>query len=204
LALRAAFQQRTRAAYQEAILQAAERVFRAVGYFDAKMADIGRETGVSVGTLYHYFENKEAVVLALAQREHVEFVGCIDRYCNIADPVARLEAMVTFTLRFFEERGDLFPVYKLGLANENECRRLGGQVALQTHLRLLAVLEEAMNEACESGHLRVDWSPRRLAAALMGMLHSAIFVWMHDGRVGPLADHGKGVLDLFLKGARSP
>jgi AcrR family transcriptional regulator len=204
VALRAAFQQRTRAAYQDAILHAAERVFRALGYFDAKMADIARETGVSVGTLYHYFDNKEAVVLALAQREHDEFFGGIDQFCSVSDPVARLEALATFMLRFFEERGDLFAIYtKMGLSNENECRRLGGLVGVQGYLGLLGVLEEAMSEASKNGQLRVDWSPRQLAAALAGMLNSAIFLWMHDGRAGPLADRGKGVLDLFLKGARN-
>jgi AcrR family transcriptional regulator len=49
----------------EWILEGAARVFRREG-FDATTNRIAREAGVSIGTLYEYFPNKTALLVALA------------------------------------------------------------------------------------------------------------------------------------------
>lgn len=49
------------------ILDAALKVFAAKGYAGARMDDIARAAGVTKGTIYLYFENKEAVFKALVR-----------------------------------------------------------------------------------------------------------------------------------------
>ncbi len=49
------------------ILQAALRVFARKGFVATRMQDIAAEADLSVGILYHYFENKEALVGALLE-----------------------------------------------------------------------------------------------------------------------------------------
>lgn len=56
----------------EVILQAAIQVFEARGYAAGTTARIAERAGVSVGTLYQYFPNKDAVVAALAERHVAE------------------------------------------------------------------------------------------------------------------------------------
>ncbi len=53
------------------ILDAALERFVAVGFAQAKMEDIADRAGVTAGTIYRYFENKEALVEALLVR-HVD------------------------------------------------------------------------------------------------------------------------------------
>ena len=55
----------------EYLLQAAAQVFRAEGY-TATTNRIAERAGVSIGTLYEYFPNKEALLLALAERHVTE------------------------------------------------------------------------------------------------------------------------------------
>ncbi|MEW6440044.1 MAG: TetR/AcrR family transcriptional regulator [bacterium] len=50
---------------QENILDAASRVFAKDGYDKANVADICLEAGISMGALYKYFKNKEAVLMAV-------------------------------------------------------------------------------------------------------------------------------------------
>jgi AcrR family transcriptional regulator len=50
------------------LLDAADRVFVAVGYEAATTNAIAREAGASVGSLYQFFPDKEALLLALAER----------------------------------------------------------------------------------------------------------------------------------------
>lgn len=55
--------------HRDRILDAARRTFRRRGYVDAPMAEIARGAGIAVGTLYIYFESKEAIARAItAQR----------------------------------------------------------------------------------------------------------------------------------------
>lgn len=48
-----------------AILRAAARVFAQKGYYQANVADICRQAGISNGALYKYFKNKESVYRAI-------------------------------------------------------------------------------------------------------------------------------------------
>jgi len=54
---------------RQQILDGAKRVFLEVGFDGASMNDITREAGVSKGTIYVYFENKEDLFGALIDRE---------------------------------------------------------------------------------------------------------------------------------------
>ena len=58
---------RRKAARPQEILEAAMGVFAAKGYAGTRMEDIAREAGVTKGTIYLYFENKETVLKALVR-----------------------------------------------------------------------------------------------------------------------------------------
>lgn len=47
------------------LLQAAQRVFARKGFHAANVADVATEARVSQGTVYHYFESKEALLMAV-------------------------------------------------------------------------------------------------------------------------------------------
>ena len=53
----------------EAILDAAARVLEERGYAAGTTNRIAERAGVSIGSLYEYFPNKDAIVVALAERE---------------------------------------------------------------------------------------------------------------------------------------
>src|SRR3981081_4254853 len=71
---------------QRAILQAAEEVFGDSGLSGARMEDIATRAGVSVGTVYNHFEDRDALLAELiVTRRH--------------DLLARLDAALTSTER---------------------------------------------------------------------------------------------------------
>jgi AcrR family transcriptional regulator len=76
------------------IVDAATEVFARTGFAAAKMADVARAAGVSVGTLYNYVEGKAALLLLCAERPFADItagrplpVPAPDR----ADLIARLD-----------------------------------------------------------------------------------------------------------------
>ncbi len=64
---------------QEAILEAAFRVFAAHGYEAARIDDVARQAGIAKGTIYLYFRDKEklfrAVVRGLVQKRFDSITG---------------------------------------------------------------------------------------------------------------------------------
>ncbi|MGB3209439.1 MAG: TetR/AcrR family transcriptional regulator [Desulforhopalus sp.] len=50
---------------QEAILSVALKLFTERGYFNTSVHDIQKQAQVSIGSIYHHFENKEAIAKAL-------------------------------------------------------------------------------------------------------------------------------------------
>lgn len=55
------------------VLDAAEQCFRAEGFHGASIARIAAAAGMSVGHIYQYFENKEAIIIALCERRFSGF-----------------------------------------------------------------------------------------------------------------------------------
>lgn len=53
----------------DAILDAAAQVFEARGYAEGTTNRIAERAGVSIGSLYEYFPTKDAIAVALAERE---------------------------------------------------------------------------------------------------------------------------------------
>lgn len=50
---------------RELVLSAALKLFSERGYFNTSVHDIQRQANVSIGSIYHYFGNKEAIAKAL-------------------------------------------------------------------------------------------------------------------------------------------
>src|SRR4051812_5437747 len=63
---------------QRAILQAAEEVFGESGLTGARMEDIAARAGVSVGTLYNHFEDRDALLSELVASRREDLLARLD------------------------------------------------------------------------------------------------------------------------------
>jgi AcrR family transcriptional regulator len=79
---------------RQQILDGAERCFRAKGFHQSSMQDIAREAGVSMGLLYRYFENKEAIVASFATIDSASVVAMIGELAASDRPVDFIPTMV--------------------------------------------------------------------------------------------------------------
>jgi AcrR family transcriptional regulator len=52
------------------------------------MAEIARSAGMSVGHIYHYFENKEAIVVAIVENNQAEVLEIMDQIERSPGPLA--------------------------------------------------------------------------------------------------------------------
>lgn len=146
----------------EWLLEATARVFRAEG-FDATTNRIAAAAGVSVGTLYEYFPNKDALLFALAQRHVAEaergLEAALDAPRDHAAWLAGLQTAIVASHRF--------PSQALQHASDPRVPALRAR-ALQLRVR---VSEALMARARDDGRPDPDLRART-AFGLIGDLSS--------------------------------
>lgn len=64
-------------ARREQVLAAAAAVFSRRGFHGSSVAELAKQAGMSVGHIYHYFENKDAIIEALVDREMARRPGIL-------------------------------------------------------------------------------------------------------------------------------
>lgn len=89
-----------------AILEATAQVLEAGGLAALTTNAVAARAGVSIGTLYQYFDGKDAILLELARREMTETVNRLARESSPADrsPEERVRAAVRAILDAFRGR----------------------------------------------------------------------------------------------------
>ncbi len=76
---------RARARYEQ-VLDAASTCFRRYGFHGASIAEISKLAGMSAGHIYHFFENKEAIIAAIVNRRVEYWITLIAQF-ECADDV---------------------------------------------------------------------------------------------------------------------
>lgn len=61
------------------VLDAATACFRLHGFHNTSIMQISKAAGMSVGHIYHYFENKEAIISAIVDRELLNLLTIVAR-----------------------------------------------------------------------------------------------------------------------------
>ncbi len=90
------------------ILQEAGALFLDLGYDQFSMRKVGARIGYSATTIYHHFQDKEALLLALLGEAFCSFRQTLDdAYASTDDPVARLAAIGLAYIRYAQNH----PVY---------------------------------------------------------------------------------------------
>jgi AcrR family transcriptional regulator len=98
------------------ILEAALVCFAKRGFHQASMHDISAEAGISVGLIYRYFENKEAVISAMADRHKKEIGEVLERARQAPTLLESLE--ILFTAHCCENEPRLLSAFVVDLYSE--------------------------------------------------------------------------------------
>lgn len=77
----------------ERILDTAEAVFVEAGYDNASTNQIAERAGTSIGSLYDFFPNKQAIAQALAER-YIAQVGAVYDRSMVNDPESKGEQLI--------------------------------------------------------------------------------------------------------------
>lgn len=89
---------------REQILDAAMHVFAEKGFARATNKDVAREAGITPGLIYHYFESKEALLMAIVEnRSPLKMVRTLPPEVYALPPEAFLRTIVKRVLTIVED-----------------------------------------------------------------------------------------------------
>lgn len=148
---------------REEILTAAIQLFSAAGYAGVSMRDIARACHLNVGSLYHYFSDKQHLHLAAMQQA---FAGRSLILLQVLEgpepPLQRLTRLIDVLCHLLSEDQTFSRLIQRELLDADEVR-----------LKLLAEevfgeFSTALNTLCQQ--LNPQFDPALLATSIMGMV----------------------------------
>lgn len=134
------------------------------GYATAKMSDIAAEAGVAPGTLYLYFESKEALAGAIGEDFFCTLGENMTKLIKNLNAPANVNDLVEFVLRTGTEERDLLALLKQRMPQQPACDE--NSPRLQFVKQLASVLEDLMKRA----DVR-QYEPNSLAEVVLSILH---------------------------------
>lgn len=78
-----------------AVTEAAARLFAARGFARTTTAEVARAAGISTGTLFYYFPDKQAIFRAIFEQDLPASRRLFDEHADTDDPVASILDVVT-------------------------------------------------------------------------------------------------------------
>lgn len=160
---------------RSSILAAAGRLFAERGYHGTSVADMARETELPVGSIYTYFENKEAILSAVIEEGWSEFLSSMKASLEAAPgPKERISLLVNEVLPGLFKDVDLITIL---LAEAGRGGLDGLSVGLDEKLEGLAdLIGPLLGPLAAEGRSSLSLEPSQARAAIavyfLGSLYS--------------------------------
>lgn len=183
-------------------MDAAEALFAANGFFLTTIEDIAKRAGFSKGSIYNYFESKEAIFIAILDEKFESFLSG-------ARDIAKMEGnfekillkIVENHISFLMKNTDFF---RLAAA---ERYRFGEKLSNEIHRRVISGYRDYQNLVRDilerfPDSLRKDVPMTELAGALLGILSSFMTEYILSESPIDIVEKAPTVVALFLDGTK--
>jgi AcrR family transcriptional regulator len=185
------------------IVEAAVAVFVRSGISNARMEDIANEAGLSKGTLYLYFDSKDALIEAILDsfmdRELAYAQELLEGDGTTAlEKVNRFADLVVQDLEQLKELASLYMEF-LSLATREESVRTIVQRPFHDFMEIFMGI---VRQGIEKGEFRpVD--PMAAALTIGTLIDGTILLWIYDPEIVDLGGQIKASLALLMDGLQS-
>jgi AcrR family transcriptional regulator len=185
------------------ILEQAEKIFSAKGFYNTTVAEIANASGFAIGTLYQFFKSKEKLYAAMVTEKLDAMYAMIrESVAGETDILKKIEVLVAAQFRFVEQNAEFCGIFIRGehmsLSEGSDELR---ERMMTDYAGYISFIEGEMRKGIRAGILK-SMDPRMMAAALLGIINSCTFKWLTAAEGASLLDNVQFVIDIFLEGVR--
>jgi TetR/AcrR family fatty acid metabolism transcriptional regulator len=160
---------------RERILDAAVRVLARKGFHDTRVSEVAKAAGVADGTIYLYFDSKDALLLSLFEDRVERLLRFLEAELPRAKTATdKLRRVIEIQLGLLENERDLAEVLTVIF---RQSTKLMKEQAAPKFNAYLDVIARVVAEGQASGELRDDVSPHLVARAIFGALDGIAMTW---------------------------
>lgn len=201
-----------RARRKKDILLSARAVFAQDGFHRATVDQIAQRAEVAKGTIYLYFENKEAILADLVLQALAELhdqIQAASEARSLLHPDGRLRAMANAYLAFSQRSPDYFRLLTAydGGHLGNNISPVRQELILAASNRTLDLVAQTIADGMGLGMFNAS-NARQSAAVLWAGLNGCLALLVHPIRrtmvATDLADLYRATTELLLKGLTCP
>ncbi len=171
----------------EGILDAAEAVFGEMGVDAATTNAIAERAGSSVGSLYHFFPNKDAILQALTERYAESMKTVLQQELRLDEPWVPLDVLFPQMIQSFAAMDDVHPGYMAVCRATDSASGGKSPVSLQTEEHMQGLVRTLLQRRTPA---MPDHEAARHAALSVVVVHAAL-------------DHAASVPEPLRSGVRS-
>ncbi len=184
------------------ILSAGFQEFAEKGFDGARLDQVAARAGIAKGTLYLYYENKEALFEAAVRSRISPILGKVTRLVDFYPGPTRLLLRVMFRFMYRQiEKGDMRTVMRIMIAEGERFPSLTEFYYREFISQMLKVLEKIIDKGVASGELR-DGAATRLpmvviAPGIMASIWQMVFQPYHPIELDEFLE---AHIDLIMNG----
>lgn len=161
------------------IIETATMEFAKKGYHDASISNIASKSGISVGSIYKYFDNKQDLFLTIVDHSISRMEKLLLGLAKEdEDVIIKVEKILREIISASREDGILIKLYNSMTAVND--KKLARQFAVEMESMTAEIYIEAIKEGQKSGEIRKDIDPRVAAFLIDDLFMSLQFSYAGD------------------------
>ncbi|GAB4228977.1 MAG: TetR/AcrR family transcriptional regulator C-terminal domain-containing protein [Deltaproteobacteria bacterium] len=158
------------------ILAAAVRIFSRKGFFNSKVSEIARASGVADGTIYLYFRNKDDILISIFEEKMGEVVADVrSRIAGGGNAVGKLRIFIENHMDLLERESGLVEVIQVELRQSSKFLKDYTPVKF---FEYLDVIRDILEEGKREGLIRPDLNVSVARRAIFGALDELCLTWI--------------------------
>lgn len=191
---------------KQALLDAALLIFSRDGFTASRLADIAAEASVTRGAIYHHFENKANLYLALLERAEAEqqtvMLAAIEEGGTIAEITRRI---MERTFAALAHRPTFRRVMALSLFKVADSEELEDLVEKrqQEAVTLIESIAGIIAQGVTAGDFHTDLDPRTAARAFIAYQQGVTRLWLANPEAFAIEEEARKLTDLYMRGIRA-
>jgi TetR/AcrR family fatty acid metabolism transcriptional regulator len=183
---------------RERILEGAIEAFAARGFHRTRVSDVAKAAGVADGTIYLYFEGKDALLATIFETTLERFWERGREYVFATEDAAeQVSRLVESHLRFLGENRSLAAVFQVDLRHSPHFLGEVSRKIFRAHLdRVAEIVERGQSQ----GVFARDLSPEEAAGLVFGAVDQLVTSWVLSRRNYRVETRIPAAQDFVLRG----